>query len=242
MFTNEHLLQPVKLVFTCEHGGNDIPEKYFKIFKNAFNDLNSHKGLDYGSLDIFNYCKDLSNFSISNSISRLLIEFNRSIHHPKLFSEYSDSMSDYEKQLIINEFYKPYRNKVSKKVAEYIENGEEVVHLSFHSFTPSLNGEIRNADIGILYDPARISETNYAHLLKKFLFQENAELKIRYNYPYLGKADGFTTALRKEFPKSYSGIELEINQKYSLNNSFTEQLKNIIFNALNGLKKKSHNK
>ena len=33
------------------------------------------------------------------------------------------------------------------------------------------------------------------------------------NYPYLGKADGFTTSLRQEFQERYIGIELELNQK-----------------------------
>ncbi len=39
-------------------------------------------------------------------------------------------------------------------------------------------------------------------------------LKIRRNYPYLGKADGFTTYLRRRFlPCDYAGIELEVNQR-----------------------------
>ena len=226
----------MKLVFTCEHGGNDIPEEYFDIFNHAFEDLNSHKGLDYGSLDLFNYCEDLSDFSVKNSISRLLIEFNRSSHHPKLFSKYSASLSEKAKQLILKDYYKPYRNKVSKKISQYIEKGEEVVHLSFHSFTPVLNGVIRNTDIGILYDPSRISEKNYSHLLKEFLKLEDPDLKIRYNYPYLGKADGFTTSLRKEFPTLYSGIELEVNQKFIINNNLDIKLKSAFFNSIKSLK------
>lgn len=35
------------------------------------------------------------------------------------------------------------------------------------------------------------------------------------NYPYRGRADGFTTQLRKRFPiKAYAGVELEVNQKH----------------------------
>ena len=226
----------MKLVFTCEHGGNDIPEKYFDIFNHGFEDLNSHKGLDYGSLDLFNYCEDLSDFSVKNSMSRLLIEFNRSLHHPKLFSKYSASLSEKAKQLILKDYYKPYRNEVSKNISEYIEKGEEVVHFSFHSFTPVLNGVIRNTDIGILYDPSRISEKNYSHLLKEFLKLEDPDLKIRYNYPYLGKADGFTTSLRKEFPTLYSGIELEVNQKFIINNNLDIKLKSAFFNSIKSLK------
>lgn len=232
----------MKIIFTCEHGGNDIPEKYYYIFNNGFEDLNSHKGLDYGVLDLLNYCEDLSDFTIKNSISRLLIEFNRSLHHPKLFSKYSKVLSIDVKQYIINTYYSPYRNMVRNKILEFIKSGEEVVHFSFHSFTAVLKGEIRNTDIGILYDPSIISEKEHVHLFKELLHDEDAKLKIRYNYPYLGKADGFTTSLRKEFPALYSGIELEVNQKYSFENKFPEELKNTIYNALKNFKKKSHNK
>ena len=38
-------------------------------------------------------------------------------------------------------------------------------------------------------------------------------LRIRRNYPYLGKADGFVTHLRRRFKsEDYIGIELEMNQ------------------------------
>jgi hypothetical protein len=37
------------------------------------------------------------------------------------------------------------------------------------------------------------------------------------NYPYQGKADGFTTTLRRQWPgDSYVGIEIEVNQKWPL--------------------------
>ncbi|MEN9581780.1 MAG: hypothetical protein RJA70_4789, partial [Pseudomonadota bacterium] len=37
--------------------------------------------------------------------------------------------------------------------------------------------------------------------------------RLRRKYPYLGKADGLTTALRREFaPAAYLGLELEVNQ------------------------------
>jgi hypothetical protein len=41
------------------------------------------------------------------------------------------------------------------------------------------------------------------------------EMRVRRNYPYLGRADGMATFLRKHFPEdSYLGIELEFNQKF----------------------------
>ena len=42
-------------------------------------------------------------------------------------------------------------------------------------------------------------------------------MRVRFNYPYAGRADGLTTALRRRFPDAaYAGIELEINQRHPL--------------------------
>ncbi|HSM63334.1 MAG TPA: N-formylglutamate amidohydrolase [Gillisia sp.] len=227
----------MKLVFSCEHGGNEIPEYYKHLFKNADEALNSHRGIDFGTLDLFNYCSSLSAYSISNKISRLLIELNRSLHHPKLFSEYTAALNDAEKSKLIDLIYNPYRDKLEAEISKIIAEGEEVAHISFHSFTPVLDGKIRNADIGLLFDPSRASEKMICKKLKELLKTEIPAFIIRFNYPYLGKADGLTTYLRKKFPENYSGIEIEINQKLSNKNVFETDLKNAIYNSIKELKK-----
>lgn len=84
--------------------------------------------------------------------------------------------------------------------------------MSLHSFTPILNGQKRNADIGVLYDPGRRREKVLAIAFQEAL-NNRTGLRIRRNYPYRGNADGFTAALRKEFDeRHYIGIEIEINQ------------------------------
>jgi predicted N-formylglutamate amidohydrolase len=92
-----------------------------------------------------------------------------------------------------------------------------VFHLSIHTFTPSLNGEVRNCEIGILYDPKRKNEALFAKNLKQTLKNHFQGIRVRMNYPYKGISDGHTTHLRKIFDqKSYAGIELEINQAWHL--------------------------
>jgi hypothetical protein len=40
---------------------------------------------------------------------------------------------------------------------------------------------------------------------------------VRFNYPYRGVNDGFTTANRRVFaPQEYLGVEIEVNQKLLL--------------------------
>jgi predicted N-formylglutamate amidohydrolase len=222
----------MKLVLTCEHGGNIILKDYVSIFKNQQNVLNSHRGYDLGSLDLFNFLKPLSDFSASSETSRLLIELNRSLHHKNLFSEYSKGLSKTEKENLIQSYYLVYRNKVEKEIQSFIEAGELVLHLSVHSFTPVLNEDIRNCDIGLLFDSRRSSEKQFCKSFKADLVKENPKYRVRFNYPYLGKADGFTTYLRKQFPENYMGIELEINQKFSINNKMDEKLKQNLFNVI----------
>lgn len=227
----------MKLVFSCEHGGNEIPNDYKHLFINAKEVLNSHKGMDLGALDLFKYCSGLSDYSISNKISRLVIELNRSQHHPKLFSEYTVSLNETEKSKLIDEIYNPYRDQLEAVISKMIMEGEEVVHISFHSFTPVLDGKTRNADIGLLFDPSRTSEKRICKQLQNSLKAKLPIFKIRFNYPYLGKADGLTTYFRKKFPENYSGIEIEINQKLSNKNVFETYLKNAIYNSIKDLKR-----
>jgi predicted N-formylglutamate amidohydrolase len=222
----------MKLVLTCEHGGNKIPEEYSKCFENQHAILNTHRGFDLGAQDVFNTLKRLSDFSISSETSRLLIELNRSLHHDNLFSEFSKGLSKEKKNHLINSYYLTYRNKVENKIKELIEAGEMVLHISVHSFTPILNNKERHCDIGLLFDSTKPEEKEYSILLKNELLKIESSLNVRFNYPYLGKSDGFTSYLRKQFPEDYLGIELEFNQKYVKNNFTESHLKQIIADAL----------
>ena len=88
----------------------------------------------------------------------------------------------------------------------------------------------------MLFDSRISLEKEISTFLKDDIRTKTNDLKVRYNYPYLGKMDGFTTYLRKQFPKNYVGIEIEINQKYSENNNTQKVLKNILFDVIAALK------
>jgi predicted N-formylglutamate amidohydrolase len=226
----------MKLVLTCEHGGNKIPKPYASYFENSATILNSHRGYDLGALDLFNHLKSLAHFSAFSETSRLLIELNRSLHHKNLFSEISKSLSENEKEEILSRYYLEYRDEVETVIKKHLKTSKKVVHLSVHSFTPILNTETRDCDIGLLFDSRNKEEKAFCKSLKKEILLIDNSLNIRFNYPYLGKADGFTTYLRKQCPKNYLGVELEVNQKFSINNKINEVLKAALFFAIkNGI-------
>lgn len=225
----------MKLLLTCEHGGNDIPEPYRKDFIEC-DALKTHRGYDLGALDLFKQLKPLADASFYSTTSRLLIELNRSLHHKQLFSEFTKNFSQAEKEKIIESHYLPYRTAVGRKVQDYIQKGDFVLHLSIHSFTPELNSVKRNCDIGLLYDSTKKGEKELCKYFKDEILTSNSDLNVRFNYPYLGKADGFTTFLRKQFPERYIGVEIEINQKFTFENRLNEEVKEIMYQVTCRLK------
>ncbi|MDV6345091.1 N-formylglutamate amidohydrolase [Nitrosomonas sp. Is37] len=203
-------------VISCEHGGNRIPTQYRHLFHGLEVLLDSHRGYDRGALRMAKDLAQLLNASLFvATTSRLLIDLNRSIGHPQLFSEATKYVSVSIRREILTHYYLPYRTQVEQTIAESIRRGERVIHISSHSFTAVLDGEVRHADIGLLYDPSRLAERDLCCRWQASLKTKAPYLTIRRNYPYAGKADGLTTYLRRQFPaEAYLGIELEINQKH----------------------------
>lgn len=212
------MTQTVTFLVTCEHGGNRIPPRYHHLFAGFEELLQTHRGFDAGALAL---ARDLARvlaapLSVS-STSRLLIDLNRSIGHPRLYSEATRNAPATIRREILKNYYLPYRKKVEAEIAGLIAQGNKVIHVSSHSFTPELEAEVRNADIGLLYDPARHGELELCKRWQTRIMALAPELKVRRNYPYTGKSDGLTAYLRRCFPADvYVGIELEINQKHAL--------------------------
>lgn len=147
--------------------------------------------------------------------TRLLIDLNRSIGHPQLFSEVTRSLPKRWREEITDRYYRPHRDAVEAAVAQYIAAGDRVLHIASHSFTPVLNGRKRLADVAWLYDPRRMGERAFAGVWKRCLRRRLPGLRLRRNYPYRGRGDGLTAVLRERYPDEvYLGIELEVNQRF----------------------------
>ena len=141
------------------------------------------------------------------------MEANRSPTNPRLWSSYTAGLSREAKADVCDRYYWPHRNAVVAAVEESLTQGARVVHVAVHSFTPVLRGEVRNADVGLLYDPTRRGERTFCLRWADLLRERVPGLRVRRNYPYLGVADGLPTWLRRRFPASdYRGMELEVGQ------------------------------
>jgi predicted N-formylglutamate amidohydrolase len=200
------------ILLTCEHATNYVPRSYTSLFAGHETVLDTHRGYDIGIASVARSLARQSHWVLREfPLSRLLVEPNRSQRH-RIFSEFSQVLSPLEQQRLIDGYYAPYRLQVCEDLERMIKRDRCVLHLSLHSFTPVWQGRTRNADIGVLYDPARQRECHVTLHLRTAL-QQDLGVRVRRNYPYRGTSDGLCTSLRRQFkPTQYLGIELEVNQ------------------------------
>jgi predicted N-formylglutamate amidohydrolase len=213
--------RPDVLLLTCEHAGNKVPARYRRLFRGHSDVLKTHRGYDIGALKLARYlAAELHAPLLYTDITRLLVEVNRSRGHEQLFSEFTRDLDPAEQSDILDAYYDPHRERVELMLDTFIEQGRRVIHIGVHSFTPVLHGKARNADIGLLFDPARAHEQRLCTRWQRAMRKAAPELRVRRNYPYHGASDGLTTHLRNQFPPDrYLGIELEVNQALLQNRS-----------------------
>jgi len=205
----------VAVLVTCEHGGNRVPAAWAPLFAGAAETLATHRGWDPGALHL---ARDLAHRLRAPlraaTVTRLLVDLNRSPHHPRVFSEWTRGLSREERSGLLARHHTLHRAAVARDVAEALRRGRRALHLAVHSFTPVLDGVRRRADLALLYDPARPLERALCAAWARALTRALPHLVVRRNQPYRGASDGLTTWLRRRFPaEAYLGIEVEVNQR-----------------------------
>ena len=200
-------------VITCEHAGNTIPDRYTHFFATASDEIQSHLGWDPGAREIGAFlAQHLEAPFYKCEATRLLVEPNRSLHSESLFSKFMQSLNPAERDEVLNQFYFPHRSAVEDWV---LASDKPIVHISVHTFTPIFKDVVRDVDVGLLFDPARTTEAVFCASWQMELQQTAPGLRVRFNEPYKGTDDGFTTYLRTKFPdEEYLGIEIEVSQRF----------------------------
>lgn len=214
----------MSVVLSCEHGGNLVPPPYRDRFASsaAREALESHRGWDPGSVGIAEGLAALLRAPlVTQRVTRLLVECNRSLGHPRLWSEFSRGLKPPEKEIVLARYWHAHRDAVRAMIDE-VDEGRAVVHVGVHTFTPVWKGRPRATDVGLLYDPARAAEARLAHVWRDELAAAleagrdsgaDPRLKVHLNRPYRGWTDGLVTALRAELGEDrYLGFELEVSQ------------------------------
>jgi predicted N-formylglutamate amidohydrolase len=114
-----------------------------------------------------------------STVSRLLVELNRPLGHPQIFSAYTQRLAAAERDRLLHRYYFPYWRSVEARVRKGMTARERVLHLSVHSYTAKLRGVRRTTDIGLLYDPTRPLETRFCRIWRAALLRRAPQLRVQ---------------------------------------------------------------
>ncbi len=205
-------------VVSCEHASARVPATWRAVLRDYLPLCDEHEVRDPGIGEIGRELAGLLEAPyFPGTFTRLLVDLNRSINHPELFSPPVRELPARARTDILCEYYHPYRHRVRQEIENLVAADRPVIHLSIHSFTPELHGRKRRNDFGLLFDPWRKGEDELAEPWLHLLRRRAPDLICTPNEPYTGTSDGHVPVLRRYLRRaSYLGYELEFNQKLPL--------------------------
>lgn len=212
-------LRRTAVVVSCEHASNRVPPEARDLLRCSARFLATHRGYDPGSLPVAQrLARRFDAPLFAGTVTRLAVDLNRPEDSSELFSSFLRWATPQERARLLERYHRRHWQRVREAVEARCARGGPVLHLSIHSFTPVMRGERRRADIGFLFDPERAAEHAFCEAwrreLERELVRHGLVLCLMHNSPYSGTAPALTTSLRAELPpRSYLGVELEINQR-----------------------------
>ncbi|MBN43979.1 MAG: N-formylglutamate amidohydrolase [Rhodobiaceae bacterium] len=220
----------VKLLIVADHASNYIPKKYDNLGLTK-KDVFTHKVFDSGIKDLaINLSNKFNSHLVLGEYSRLLIDCNRDVNDPTLISVISDrtlilgnkKITNQERIYRINKMYRPYHDKINKKILEKKIN----VIISLHSFNPIFKGRKRFLKYGILSnEDRRLSNLIINELKKKKNF-------VGDNEPYRGSLIG-DTLYKHALKKGIYHSLIEIRNDLLSNVKKIDQVSNLMYRVIN---------
>jgi predicted N-formylglutamate amidohydrolase len=200
----------VSVLITAEHASAAVPERWQALFSGREAVLQTHRAWDPGTRELARaLAVQLGAPILEGRVTRLLVDLNRSATHPRVFSEFSRSLSEAQHRELMGEYWQPHWQDYAEMVTRL---PGRVLHVACHSFTPVLDGVERSAEIGLLYDPTRSPERDWCQALRSAINSELPALRVRMNYPYRGTSNGLGQQHRRQFGEDkLVTMELEVN-------------------------------
>jgi predicted N-formylglutamate amidohydrolase len=188
--------RPILLV--CDHASRAIPRSLGTLGLDA-DPLSRHIAWDIGAGELTRRLAERLNApAVLASYSRLVIDLNRQPGDPQSILEVSDSvvipgnlgLGPEEQEARAEIFHWPYHHAVDQAFARLRRSGPEPLFFAVHTFTPSLGGEDRFWDLGVLWN----RDPRFAVPLIEIL-REREGLHVGDNQPYDGKEIAYTLNL-----------------------------------------------
>jgi predicted N-formylglutamate amidohydrolase len=202
--------KPVLLV--CDHASCRIPRSLGDMGLDPFA-RRCHLAIDIGAGPLTEkLAESLGVTAVVQNYSRLVVDCNRQLMDPSAFLEYGDgilvpgnrNLHQADKDLRASALYWPYHVAIGEQIDRLRKTGRLPSMVSLHSFTPVLNGESREWQMGVLWDKDEATRTVFLEGLRAAGYQ------VGDNEPYSGKApQDFTIDYHaEEIGLPHVGIEI----------------------------------
>ena len=183
------------VLLICDHASRAIPKalNHLGIDKDA---LKTHIAYDIGAADVTRLLsKRLDAQAVLAGYCRLVIDLNRYPGHPDSILDVSDGivvpgnlgLSEEARTQRADAFFWPYHDAVTNLMARLRRRGPAPALFAVHSFTPSLDGEDRHWDVGVLWN----RDPRLALPLIQRL-EEHDHLNVGDNKPYSGRDKAYS--------------------------------------------------
>jgi predicted N-formylglutamate amidohydrolase len=200
------------IVLVCEHASAFMPDEFASL---GLSDqmAQSHLAWDPGADDMAQALSDqMDAVLVRGTVSRLIYDCNRPPEAPDAIRQSGEgcpipgniNLSETEKAKRVAQVYRPFQKVLDETITAHPVTP---VLVTLHSFTPVLNGEQRDVEIGILHD----ADARFADALFNVAQRDHGQdLDIRRNEPY-GPEDGVTHTLREHaLPRGLLNVMIEI--------------------------------
>jgi len=183
-------LAELPILLVCDHASCRFPKSLGDMGLDPFA-RRCHLAVDIGAGPLTEkLAASLGVTSVLAQYSRLVVDCNRELMDPGAFLQFGDgilvpgnrNIRQKEKDLRASELYEPYHEAVDEQVQRLRSVGPPPAFIAIHSFTPVMNGEARQWEMGVLWD----TDTRL-----RGIFLEDftaAGYVVGDNEPYSGKA------------------------------------------------------
>src|SRR5512134_4185335 len=97
---------PLRLLVSCEHGGNRVPAEYAALFAGAHDVLATHRGFDLGAAAVARaFGRQLGVEPFTATTTRLVVDLNRSPGNRNLFSAHTRPLPREARSAIVKRYY-----------------------------------------------------------------------------------------------------------------------------------------
>ena len=221
-------------LFTCEHASNRVPEPLTTAGADR-RWLESHWGWDIGIPPMARSMLDrLGGSAVLARFSRLVCDPNRrpdaeTLIRTHIYDEplsFNQGLDDGERRRRLDQLHHRYHGAVDAEAARLAPT--DPLLLSLHSFTPSLDGDIRPMEIGVLFHEWEPQARDLRDRLA------SAGFSVALNEPYSG-VGGLIYAIRRHgLQHRRVFLELEVRQDLLTDDARARQVGARIAEAMAG--------